>query len=195
MDQDEFARDAINGHLDAVAAVLGAQVPALLRGAQLAADALMNDGRILVCGCGGSATVAQNLALKLLDCLERDRPGLPAICLGDSATIATGIALQHGIEEAFARQLRALARPDDVLVAISVSGSSPATVQAVVAARERGMRIIALTGQQGGALADRLGEHDIEIRVPTASRSRAEEVHLLLAHILCELVERELFGA
>jgi D-sedoheptulose 7-phosphate isomerase len=82
-----------------------------------------------------------------------------------------------------------------VLVAISVSGSSPATVQAVVAAHERGMRIIALTGQQGGALADRLGEHDIEIRVPTASRSRAEEVHLLLAHILCELVERELFGA
>lgn len=194
MEPEDAVRDMISGHIDAAAAVLETQTPALVAGAGLLARCLLDEGRIFACGNANSAINAQQFATNLLGRLERERPGLPVFCLSENASLATALAGNYGLADTFSRQLRALGQAGDVLLAISASGMSANTVQAVVAAHERGMAVIALTGHDGGDLARALGHDDIEIRAATSSPIRSGEIHLLLVNVLCDLLERELFG-
>ncbi|MFZ5722345.1 MAG: D-sedoheptulose-7-phosphate isomerase [Pseudomonadota bacterium] len=194
MEPESAVRDMISSHIDAAAGVLETQTTGLLTAAERLVRCLLEEGRIFSCGNGGSAANAQQFAAKLLGRLERERPALPVFCLAENAALATSLAGHYGAADMFARQLRALGRHGDILIAISASGMSANTVQAVLAAHDRGMTAIVLTGHDGGDIARVLGNDDLEIRVPTVSTARTEEIHLLLLNVLCDLLERELFG-
>jgi D-sedoheptulose 7-phosphate isomerase len=168
--------------------------PKIVDAAMMIVGCVLGNGKVLSCGNGGSACDAQHFSSEMLNRFEMERPGLPAMAITtDNATI-TSIANDYGYEEIFAKQVRALGQPGDVLLAISTSGHSANVSQAVIAAHERGMNIVALTGCDGGLLAETLCESDIEIRVPSARTARIQEVHLLVIHCLCDLIDRELLG-
>jgi len=165
----------------------------IARAGDTLARALANGGKILACGNGGSAGDAMHLASELINRFERDRDALAAVALtGDTPTL-TSIANDGGYERVFARQIEALAGANDVLVAVTTSGQSANVIAAVSAAHARDCRVIALTGKDGGRLAGALGDDDHEIRVPSASTARIQEIHLLAIHALCDLTDRALF--
>jgi D-sedoheptulose 7-phosphate isomerase len=172
-----------------------ALVPAIAAAARLAADVLQNQGKILSCGNGGSAGDAQHFSSELLNRFERERPGLAAVALSTDSSTVTAIANDYAYEQVFAKQVLALGRAGDGLLAITTSGNSPNVIAAVRAAHERGLRVIALTGRDGGRLAPVLRPGDIEIRVPSARTARVQEVHLLAIHCLCDAIDTLLFGS
>ncbi|MGJ8513683.1 MULTISPECIES: phosphoheptose isomerase [Carnimonas] len=155
---------------------------------------LIDDGKILSCGNGGSAGDAQHFSSELLNRFERERPGLPALALTTDSSTITSIANDYSYSDVFARQIRALGQPGDILLAISTSGNSSNVVQAIQAAHDREMSIIALTGRDGGNMASLLSQEDCEIRVPATSTARIQEVHLLVIHCLCDMIDYQLFG-
>jgi DnaA initiator-associating protein len=156
-------------------------------------EALIRGNKILSCGNGGSAGDAQHFSSELLNRYERDRPSLPVIALtADSSTI-TSIANYYSFDEVFSKQIRALGQPGDILLAISSGGNSRNVINAMEAALARDMTIVALTGKDGGEMAGFISESDVEIRVPSSSTSRIQEVHLLVIHNLCESIENALF--
>lgn len=158
------------------------------------ANCLLNDGKILCCGNGGSAAEAQHFSSELLNRYERDRPGLPAIALTTDTSALTSIANDYRFDEVFAKQIRALGHPHDMLVIYTTSGNSANILSAATAAHDRDMSIIALSGRDGGPLAPLLRETDLEIRVPAESTARIQEVHLLITHCFCDLIDHQLFG-
>ena len=155
---------------------------------------LLQNGKILACGNGGSAGDAQHFSAELLNRFEQERPGLPAVALTTDTSTITAIANDYSYDEVFAKQVRALGQPADVLLAISTSGASPSIIDAARAAHEREMSVVALSGKDGGALAKQLTENDIEIRVPASRTARIQEVHLLVLHCLCDFIDCKLFG-
>jgi len=183
-------QDSIQTKTEA-AAVLA---PAIAQAAEILVESLLNDGKILACGNGGSAADAQHFSSELLNRFERERPGLPAIALTTDSSTLTSIGNDYRFDDVFAKQIRALGHPPDVLLAISTSGNSSNIVEAVNAAHDRNMRVVALTGHAGGTLAGLLGQEDVEIRVPATSTARIQEVHLLAIHCLCDLIDHRLFG-
>ena len=162
---------------------------------QLMGQALLDDGKILSCGNGGSAGDAQHFSSELLNRFEMERPGLPAIALTTDSSTLTSIANDYAYEDIFAKQVRALGRGNDILLAISTSGNSENVNRAIVAAHERGMRVIALSGRDGGRMAGLLSGADVEIRGPAKRTARIQEVHLLVIHCLCDLIDTALLGA
>lgn len=158
------------------------------------ANCLLNDGKILSCGNGGSAAEAQHLSSELLNRFERDRPGLPAIALTTDVAAITSIANDYQFEEVFAKPIRALGQSNDILVIYTTSGNSANLLKAASAAHDRDMTIIALTGRDGGPLAPLLRESDLELRIPSDSTARVQEVQLLITHCLCDLIDAQLFG-
>ncbi len=158
------------------------------------AECLQREGRILACGNGGSAGDAQHFSSELLNRFEMERPGLPAIALTTDSSTITSIANDYDYSEVFARQVTALAHPGDVLLAISTSGGSANVIRAIEAAHDRGATAVVLSGRDGGPMALKLEENDIEIRVPAEVTARIQEVHLLVIHCLCDLIDRQLFG-
>ena len=157
-------------------------------------NCLLNDGKILSCGNGGSAGDAQHFSAELLNRFEKERPGLPAIAITTDSSTLTAIANDYDYNEIFAKQVSALGQSNDVLLAISTSGNSPNIVEAIRAAHDREMKIVALTGRDGGAMADLLSAEDIEIRVPSDRTARIQEVHLVVIHCLCDYIDTKLFG-
>lgn len=157
-------------------------------------DCLMNEGRILVCGNGGSAADAQHFASEMVNRFEQDRPALAAIALTTDTSILTSVANDDAFSKVFSRQVQALGRAGDLLLAISTSGASRNVLEAVDAAHEREMGVIALTGRDGGPLAERLHEDDLLICVPADNTARIQEVHLLAIHCLCDGVDYLLLG-
>jgi len=157
-------------------------------------DSLVNDKKVLTCGNGGSAGDAQHFSSEMLNRFERERPALPAIALTPDTLTITSIANDYHFNEVFAKQLRALGQAGDILLVYTSSGNSGNIVNVVKAAHEKGLSVIALTGKDGGALASLLNETDIEIRVPSESTARIQEVHLLVTHCLCDLIDQQLFG-
>ena len=157
-------------------------------------QALLGGHKILVCGNGGSAADAQHFSAELLNRYDRDRPGLPAIALTTDSSTLTAIANDYDYNQIFSKQVTALGQPGDILVAISTSGQSPNVTEAILAAFENDMSVIALTGKDGGTMAQVLDENAIEIRVPSMVTARVQEVHLLVLHILCELLDLQLLG-
>ncbi len=158
-------------------------------------DALLADGKILSCGNGGSAADAQHFSSELLNRFEMERPGLPAMALTTDASTVTSISNDYSYEEIFSKQVRALGKPQDVLLGISTSGNSENVIRAIAAAHERGMKVVALSGRDGGRMADLFDEGDVEIRVPATRTARIQEVHLLVIHCLCDLIDTTLLGA
>lgn len=155
---------------------------------------LLDGHKILSCGNGGSAADAQHFSSELVNRFEIERPGLPGIALTTDSSSLTSIANDYHYDEVFARQVRALGQAGDVLLAISTSGNSPSIVKAVQAAHDKGMQVVALSGREGGTMATFLSNADVEIRVPAQSTARIQEVHLLVIHCLCDLIDQQLFG-
>jgi D-sedoheptulose 7-phosphate isomerase len=152
-------------------------------------------GKVLACGNGGSAADAQHFAAELVNRFERERPPLAAISLAADSSNLTSIANDYSYDQVFEKQLRALGRAGDVLLAISTSGNSSSVVNAVRAARELGLRTVALTGRGGGKTGAALGADDVHICVPHERTMRIQEVHLLVLHCLCDGIDHQLFGA
>lgn len=161
---------------------------------QVMSQALLDDGKMLSCGNGGSAGDSQHFSSELLNRFEMERPGLPAVALTTDTSTLTSIANDYAYEDIFAKQIRALGRQHDVLLAISTSGNSENVCRAIAAAHERGMRVVALTGRDGGRMAGLLTEDDVEIRVPANRTARIQEVHLVVIHCLCDLIDTTLLG-
>lgn len=155
------------------------------------ARALKQGNKALLFGNGGSAADAQHIAAEFVGCFGLDRAALPALALSVNASSLTAIGNDFGFDRIFSRQLEAFGRSEDVAIAISTSGNSPNVVDAVLAARKIGLRTIALTGRTGGKLKDKV---DYCICVPSDETPRIQECHILIGHIISELVEREIFG-
>lgn len=193
------ATDAIHAHFqESIATKQASQaalVPAIAAAAELLTATLRGGGKVLSCGNGGSAGDAQHFSAELLNRFEMERPGLAAMALSTDTSTLTSIANDYAYEQVFAKQVTALGRPGDALLAISTSGNSPNVVTAIPAAHRQGLRVVALTGRDGGKLAGCLKPGDVEIRVPATRTARIQEVHLVVIHCLCDLLDRNLFGA
>ncbi len=157
-------------------------------------EALLYGGKILACGNGASASDAQRFASELLNRFERERPSLPAMALSADTATLTAIANDYSYTEVFSKQVRALGNPGDVLLVISTSGNSANVVQAIQAAHDKELTVIALTGKDGGKMAPLYANTDVEIRVPSDSTARIQEVHLVILHALCDYIDQQLFG-
>lgn len=195
MDMQHRIRQLFTDSIETKTRAMDVLGPSIEQGSQLMVNALLSEGKILTCGNGGSAGDAQHFSSELLNRFERERPSLPAIALTTDASTMTSIANDYSYEEVFSKQIRALGQPDDVLLAISTSGNSANVMQAIQAAHDRDMHVVALTGRDGGAMASLLMPEDVEIRVPARSTARIQEVHLLAIHCLCDLIDRQLFGS
>ena len=183
-------QDSAQTKLDAVAALAGP----IARAAELMADALKADAKVMACGNGGSAADAQHFAAELLGRFERERGELAALALTTDTSAITAIANDYHYNQVFAKQLRGLGRKGDVLLAISTSGNSANVVEAIAAAHERGIRVVALTGKDGGKIGAMLKEDDVNLCVPNSRTARIQEVHLLMLHCLCDGIDQLLFG-
>lgn len=166
----------------------------IAKAGQLMVDSLLAGGKILSCGNGGSAGDSQHFSSELLNRFERERPALPAMALTTDASTVTSIANDYSYAEVFSKQISALGNEQDVLLAISTSGNSENVNNAVVAAHNKGMKVVALSGKNGGEMAKVLNEQDVEIRVPSNVTARIQEVHLLVIHCLCDFIDCSLFG-
>jgi len=168
--------------------------PAIARAAELITHQLLGEHKVLSCGNGGAAADAQHFASEMVNHYELERAGLPAIALTTDSATLTSIANDYQFADVFARQIRTLGQPGDILLAISTSGESGNILSAIEAAHDREMHVVLLTGRDGGRAATMLEESDVEIRVPSTSTPRIQEVHLLIIHCLCDLVDHQLFG-
>jgi D-sedoheptulose 7-phosphate isomerase len=166
----------------------------LATAAQMITQCLLGGGKVLSCGNGGSAGDAQHFSSEMLNRFEMERPGLPAVALTTDSSTLTSIANDYSYDQIFSKQVSALGQPGDILLAISTSGNSANVNRAIEAAHEREMHVIALSGKQGGDMASLLTSDDVEIRVPSDSTARIQEVHLLSIHCICDLVDHQLLG-
>lgn len=155
---------------------------------------LQHDGKIMACGNGGSAADAQHFSAELLNRFERERPGLAAIALSTDTSTLTAIANDYDYEQVFSKQLQALGRANDLLLAISTSGNSRNVIAAIRAAHECEIGVIAMTGRNGGKMGEMLVSGDTHICVPATSTARIQEVHLLTLHCLCDAIDCLLLG-
>ena len=162
----------------------------IARAGDMLVQALADGHRVLSCGNGGSAADAQHFAAELIGRFEKEREALPAVALSTDTSALTAIGNDYGFERVFSRQVEGLGRQGDILLAISTSGNSPNVVQAIEAAQSRGMRVIALTGRDGGTMCGQMSERDIELRVPSESTARIQEIHILILHCLCDLTDQ-----
>lgn len=155
---------------------------------------LLDGHKIMSCGNGGSACDAMHFSGEMLNRFKHERPSLPAIALTADISTITSIANDYSYHDIFAKQFRALAQPGDLLLAISTSGNSPNILNTIKAAHDRQINVIALTGNDGGKMAELLKEGDIEIRVPATETARIQETHLLIIHCICDVIDYQLFG-
>lgn len=158
-------------------------------------QALLEGHKILSCGNGGSACDALRFSSLMLNRFKHERPGLPAIALTANISTMTAIANDYHFSDVYAKQIRAIGQTGDLLLAISTSGNAANIVNAIRAAHDKNMGVIALTGYDGGKIVDYLQEKDIEIRVPAYDTARIQETHLLIIHCLCDIVDFRLFGS
>ena len=191
-------QDRILGHFQASAQATldaaGQLAPLIDEGSALILNCLTQGGKILACGNGASAASAQIFAALMVNRLEHERPGLAAIALAADTSMLASIADDHGYDQVFARQIKALGLPGDVLLLLTDGASQPGMLAAVDAAHARGMSVIAMTGRSGGAVAEQMRDGDVLIGVPAETDARIHEIHLLSLHCLCDAVDSILLG-
>ncbi len=161
----------------------------IVRAGVLLSGSLRAGGKILACGNGGSAADAQHFAAELVNRFEIERPPLAAVALTTDSSTLTSIANDYAYEQVFAKQVRALGRRGDVLLALSTSGNSANVLAAMAVATEMDIAVVALTGNGGGRMAAQLGPRDVHLCVPHNRTARIQEVHLLVLHCLCDLID------
>ncbi|SUA65851.1 Phosphoheptose isomerase [Oligella urethralis] len=166
----------------------------LQQGIDLLFNTISNNGKVLACGNGGSAADAQHFIAELVGRFERERFPLAGVALNTDTSIMTAVGNDYGFEQVFERQVRALAQPADLLVAISTSGNSTNVIRAIDAAKEYDIPIIALTGRNGGTIGQMLTSNDVHLCVPHERTMRIQEVHILLLHILCDGLDAAILG-
>ena len=182
--------DSAQTKLDAIEALAAPIAGAV----ELMVATLVGNGKILACGNGGSAADAQHFAAELVGRFEMERQGLAAVALTTDSSIMTALSNDYGYKAVFERQVRALGQPGDLLLAISTSGNSANVLEAIHAAHERGMTVIALTGRDGGRIAQTLEPEDLLLNVPVMRTARIQEVHILAIHALCDAIDYMLLG-
>ena len=168
--------------------------PQIARAGEALAAALGSDHKVLACGNGGSAADSQHFAAEIVGRFERERPGMPAIALTTDTSAITAIANDYSFDVVFSKQVESLGRAGDFLLAISTSGNSKSIVEAIRSAHARDMRVIALTGRDGGAMAKMLEPTDHHLNVAHPRTMRVQEIHLLAIHCLCEVVDNVIYG-
>lgn len=162
--------------------------------ANLMIESLLSGGKILVCGNGGSAADAQHFSAEMLNRYEKERPPLPAVALSTDTSALTAIANDYDYRDIFAKQVQALGQPKDVLLVITTSGNSENLARAVVAAHEKEMRCVGLNGKTGGELSKLFTSGDVDIIVQGPSTARIQEVHGIVVHCFCDLIDQRLLG-
>ena len=175
-------------------AVIEALAAPIALAVETLAESLLNNGKILACGNGGSAADAQHFAAELIGRFERERPELAALALTTDTSILTAVANDYSFEQIFAKQVRGLGQAGDVLLGISTSGNSANVIAAIEAAHQRDIKVVALTGKNGGKIAGLLREGDVHICVPLDRTARIQEVHILTIHCLCDGIDCLLLG-
>jgi D-sedoheptulose 7-phosphate isomerase len=190
--------DRVQGHfLESIAAKQDSMEelsPAVAAAAERMVSCLMNEGKVLACGNGGSAADAQHFAAEMVGRFEKERPGLAAVSLATDTSALTAIGNDYDFDMVFSKQVRALGHTNDLLLAISTSGNSANVIEAIYAAHERGMGVIALTGKDGGKISEILSPEDILLNVPVMRTCRIQEVHIMLIHALCDAIDYMLLG-
>jgi len=185
----EYARTHIQGSIRTKEAVLDQCIPKISTAAQSLGESLANGGKLLCCGNGGSAADAQHIATEFMVRMRVHRPGIRAIALTTDTSLLTASANDYSFDVVFARQVETLGEPGDFLLAISTSGNSANVLRAVKTAKEHGIHTVGLTGQTGGELA---AEADMVLRVPAEDTQYVQEAHIMMGHLLCGFVERQL---
>ena len=180
--------------IEAKIAVADTMTADIAKAGQRLVNCLLNDGRVLVCGNGGSAANGLHFSAAMLNHFEVERPPLPVIALSTDIAVLTAVSNEGHYDQIFARQIQAFGKEGDVLLTLSTTGNSDNILQAVNAANDRGMDTIALSGRDGGVLANHLGPEDIELRIAGDSAARIRETHLFILHCFCDLIDQSLFG-
>jgi len=189
----EYTYEYFNNYSEAAASL---DVSKLEQAAEILLKAYQSKKTLYVCGNGGSAGDAQHFSSEMLNRFERERPSLPAIALSTDTSTITSIANDYSYDQVFSKQIRALGQSGDVLLAYSTSGNSENIVEAIKAAHDRDMIVILVSGKDGGKVSalSLMADNDIELRVPSTSTARIQEVHLVITHCLCDLIDCQLFG-
>jgi len=195
MNLTDVVVDNFHRHIDTTMRVIEDLSPLIAAASEVLVGALLNDGKILCCGEGCSGLLSQHFANALLNRFQRERPGLPAISLNGDAAILTAIATDASFNEIFARQVRTLAQPNDILLLISHGTGSGTALQTIQAAHDRNIRVIVLCGDNDADIRALFATDDVELRVDNVSRMQFMELGLLILHNLCELIEMQLFGS
>ncbi|KTD66366.1 D-sedoheptulose-7-phosphate isomerase [Legionella spiritensis] len=191
---EDRVRQLFGVSIESKIAVADLLSPLIAKSAMRLVNCLLNNGKILLCGNGGSAANCLHFSAAMINRFEVERPPLPVIALTSDMASMTSIAGDSYYEQVFARQIQALGQEGDVLVVLSTSGNSNSILHAVNAANDRGMDTIALNGRDGGLLANHLGPEDIELRVMADNEARIQETHLFILHCFCDLIDQSLFG-
>ena len=182
---NDTIQQSLRAHAETIAR-LDALIPDIARLSKLVQQSLTRGGKILLLGNGGSAADSQHIAAELVGRFQKERRGLAAIALTTDTSILTSVGNDYGYDHVFARQVEALCRPEDVLIGISTSGNSANVLRAIEAGRVIGATTVALTGEGGGKLAALC---DLTLAVPSRVTARVQEAHILIGHILCELID------
>lgn len=186
---DKIIQQRLSDHLEVLQKLMASDLPKKLeKCAKIVEKALKEGHKVLFCGNGGSAADSQHLAAEFVGRFQKERKGLPAIALTVDTSILTAVANDYGYDTVFARQVQALGEAGDVLIGISTSGNSRNVLLAVEEAKTKGISCIGMTAEGGGKMAE---ECDICLAVPAKVTARAQEMHILMGHILCELVDHE----
>lgn len=194
MDHTAHVRDHFQDAIKLTQSMSEAMAPDIARAGVAMGALLKARNKILCCGNGGSAADCQHFAAELVGRFERERPGLPAISLTVDTSALTAIANDYAFDSVFSKQVQALGAKGDMLLALSTSGNSKNCLEAMKAARALGMSVVALTGRDGGLMARMLGPGDFHLNVAHPRTMRIQEVHIIVLHCLCDIIDNELFG-
>jgi D-sedoheptulose 7-phosphate isomerase len=194
LQMEERVRHLLGINIETKIALADALSDVIAKAGQRLVNCLLADGKILMCGNGGSGANCMHFASAMLNHFEVERPSLPVFNLSADAPSLSASASDNHYSQVFARQIQALGQENDVLLLLTTSGNSDSILHALNAANERGIDTIALNGRDGGVLANHLGPEDIELRVGSDNSARIREMHLFILHCFCDLIDQSLFG-
>lgn len=194
MDYSERVVDLFHRHIESCMYTMEMLGPGIAQASECMVASMLQENKVLCCGEGSFALLAQQLAGNLLNRFQRERPALPAMALGSDAATLTAIAADSSYNDVFSNQIRALGQEGDCLVIFYAGNGSASTLRSIQAAHERGMRVISLTNLSGGDVSALLSAEDIELAFPVQDKARVVEMQLIAVHSLCELIDAQLFG-